>query len=364
MAWLREIEAIAGIPDLFLKSRFSFTFDEIPVTAGGLSFRQKTNLIRCGVDGLLKGDKVRSMPPIIQIEPANVCNLRCPLCPTGTDCMKRDKGLMPIETFRRIMDQLGDWLVAAILYGWGEPFLNKNLLEMVKICSSRNIATITSTNGHCLQSLDEALKVVESGLNSLVIALDGSTQEIYHAYRQSGDVERVKRCAALIEEAKALRGSPLPYTNLRIVVTSYNADDVPNVERIARDIGVNMFSMKTVGCMPDSEAYDHYEAEAMERRRFGENRDRGSHQRCSFPFRQPTIFWDGTVVGCEFDYDLEMPLGNVNTGRFWDFWNSGSAAALRTRVLKGGKEGFCGRCPYRGRVLEGSVISRIELRPL
>ena len=357
-------EAIAGIPDLLLRSRFSFTFDEIPVIAEGLSFRQKENLVRCGTDGLLKGDKVRSLPPIVQIEPANVCNLRCPLCPTGMDCMNRDKGLMTMETFRRIMDQLGDFLVTAILYGWGEPFLNRDLLKMIRICSSRNITTMTSTNGHCLQSLDEALEVVDSGLSSLVIALDGSTQEIYHAYRKSGDVEKVKRCAALIEEAKTMRKSPLPYTNLRIVVTSYNADDLPNVERIARDVGVNMFSLKTVGCMPHSETYGRYEADAREKRRFGEDRDHVSHQRCPFPFRQPTIFWDGTVVGCEFDYDLEMPLGNINTGKFREFWNSSRAAGLRNRVLKGKQDGFCGRCPYRGRVRDGSVISRIELRPL
>ncbi len=69
-------------------------------------------------------------------------------------------------------------MIAVFLYSWGEPFLNKDLVKMVELSSERNIFTLTNTNGQSLQTLDEALKFVDSGLKAITIAIDGSTQDI------------------------------------------------------------------------------------------------------------------------------------------------------------------------------------------
>ena len=239
---------------------------------------------------------------------------------------------------------------------------------MIKACTARNISTLTSTNGHCLQTLDEALRVVDAGLSALIIAIDGSTQEIYQAYRKTGDVEKVKRCAANIEEAKARRGSHLPYTNLRVVVTQDNLEDLPNVERLAHDLGVNMFSCKSVGFLPHSEKFNNYEPAVEGMRRFeyeGPNRRRMPLIQCPYPFRQPTIFWDGTVVGCEFDYELEMPWGKIGEESFAEIWNSHDALKLRNSIRNGpNRPKFCHRCPYQDRVQDSCVLSCNEIRPL
>ena len=94
-----------------------------------------------------------------------------------------------MKTFRAIVDELGDTLITAVLYGWGEPFLHKDLPEMIKACTRRNILTATSTNGNSIQTIEAALNIVDSGLTGLIIAVDGSNQEIYGNYRKSGDFE-------------------------------------------------------------------------------------------------------------------------------------------------------------------------------
>jgi MoaA/NifB/PqqE/SkfB family radical SAM enzyme len=138
-----------------------------------LSFRQRMNLIKCGIDILLQLDRARGLPPTLIIETTNVCNLDCPLCPSGEGSMDRPRGLMSFDTFQEILDALGEVLIFVYLHCWGEPFLNKEMARMIEACTDRNILTLCSTNGHYLQTLDDALKVVDAGLTKMIIAMDG-----------------------------------------------------------------------------------------------------------------------------------------------------------------------------------------------
>jgi radical SAM protein with 4Fe4S-binding SPASM domain len=361
MAWMNASQLLRKIPVL-LSGRFSFDFDRIPFAKMPLTWARRVNLARTGVDMLLKSDRIRALPAILQIEPTNLCNLKCPLCPAGLGTMNRPRGFMTMEVFRRILDELGDTMMLAVLYGWGEPFLNKDLPAMIRACTDRGIRTFTSTNGQVLQTPDKALAVVDSGLSALVFAVDGSDEEMYQAYRKSGSLEKAKRCVSLIEEAKANRGSRLPYTNLRVVVTKDNQDALPELEQLACSLGVNMFSYKTLGCLVNDQQYSGYEPDDGSLRRFKEP---GHPPMCPYVFRQPTVFWDGSVVGCEFDYELERPWGRVSEQSFREIWNGEAARATR-RAFRRNKERsrFCGLCPYKNRAGGGSVITAKELRPV
>ncbi len=368
MAWIKNKEALLKIPEVVFRNRFSFTFDDTPLVAKKLSLRKKLNLFLCGLAKFLRWNVLHNLPPLLQVEPTNTCNLRCPLCPTGGGLSKRKKGFMSFETFETVLDELEESLICVYFIGWGEPFLNKDTTCMIEACTKRNICTLASTNGHPIQTPDDALRVVDAGLSALIIAIGGSTQEIYEVYRMGGDVERVKRCATLIEEAKAKRGVDLPYTNLRTVVTQVNQDDIPSLEKLAHGLGVNMFSCKSLGCITFTENFKHYEPTYEKFRRF-EYRDKTRIRRgpiiCPFPFRQPLLFWDGTVVGCEYDYNLEIPFGKAGEQRFTKIWNSQNAVRFRRSInTGGGYPVFCSLCPFRDSIRDGCVISYTEYRPL
>lgn len=300
-------------------------------------------------------------PAVIQIEPTNMCNLKCPLCPAGEDAPGQKHGFMTVETFQKILEELGDVLIAAYLYSWGEPFLNRQIFHMIEACTTHNILTLIPTNGHFIQTLDEALAVVDSGLTAIIIALDGSTQKIYTSYRKGGDIEKVKLCASLIEKAKSMRNSSFPYSCIRTVITRNNQDDLQNIEKLARDLGVNMFSTKTVGMRTHDESFRDYEPEEAAHRRFeyenGMRRKKPQIQ-CVYPFRQPLIKWDGTVVGCEFDFKFESSFGKIGERTFSEIWNSPPARRLRRRIRKGANDSFCERhCPFQDRIREDCYIS-------
>ena len=273
---------------------------------------------------------------------------------------------MTRETFDRIMKETSDHLIAVVLYCWGEPFLNKDICYMIEQCTKRDIITITSTNGHYLQTLEEALEVVDAGLSALVIALDGSEQAIYEDYRKKGEVDKVKRCAELVERAKAIRGSDTPFTNLRTVLTQNNKEDIPRLEVLARELGVDMFSYKSLGCLTDAPEYINFEPEIDSLQRFRDKRGKGYGNkmvRCPYPFRQPTIFWDGTVVGCEFDYDTSYSWGEITKHNARRIWNSSKARELRKRLRRNEtKPKFCTRCPYKNKAQDRVVLEHKLLK--
>jgi radical SAM protein with 4Fe4S-binding SPASM domain len=366
MAWMKTPEALTRLPEILIQGRLSFNFDGVPLIAKQMSLQQKMNLIKVGLDEIFQSNWAHGLPPIIQLETTNICNLKCPLCPTGSYSLERSKGFMSLGTFQRILDDLGDVLIAVYLFCFGEPFMNKDLPKMIEECTARNILTLTSTNGHYLQTLDEALRVVDAGLTTLIIAIDGSTQDIYQRYRQGGDIEKVKRCTSLIEEAKARRKSKFPYTAIRCVVNNENQENLPDLERLARDLGVNMFTTKSLGCLTGSDKFKDYETSEKSMRRLEYSGSSGSSRRltqCPFPFRQPIVFWDGTVVGCEYDHDLDMALGNIGERNFIDIWNSPNALKLRHSIRKEhDRPSFCCNCPYKNRVKEGTVLWCKELR--
>jgi radical SAM protein with 4Fe4S-binding SPASM domain len=368
MAWMDRSKALAKLPELLLQGRLSYDFDGIPLLAERLSLKKRINLMKIGLNELFHSTVSYGLPPVIQVEPTNICNLQCPLCPTGSNSLKRPKGCMSLQTFHRILDELGDVLISVYLHCFGEPFINREMPEMIKACTSRNILTLCATNGHFIQTLGDALKIIDAGLTTMVIALDGSTQEIYQSYRKGGNIEKVKRCAALIEEAKAVRGTVFPYTALRCIATQDNQEDLPNLEKMAVNLGVNMFACKTLGCLVRNNSFGDYEPSERHLRRFeykGLSRIRKAPIRCPFPFRQPSILWDGTVVGCSYDHTMECAYGKIGEQSFRKIWNSPQALKLRRSIGEGqNRPSFCRLCPYQDRVQDSCVISCKELRPL
>ena len=367
MAWMRIHEAAVKIPDLLIHGKVSFNFDGIPLMAEKLSLGRKMNLLKAGFNEMLKSNDLYGLPPILQIEPTNICNLKCPLCPSGSNSLTRPKGFMAMETFDRILDEMEDVLIAVYLFCFGEPFMHKKLDQMIQECSTRNILTLTSTNGHYIQTLDDALKIVDAQLTVLIIALDGSTQEIYGTYRKAGDIEKVKNCISLIERAKARRNSRFPYTAVRSVVTRENENDLVNIERVAKELGANMFTYKSLGCLTQDHGFKEFEPLEKDFRRFEYSSDSRLSKmpvQCPFAFRQPIVFWDGTVVGCEYDHLTEKAFGKVEEQSFREMWNSNNARELRRSIRKWkNRPHFCVNCPYQDRVQKGTYLMCKELRP-
>jgi len=121
-------------------------------------------LASMGLSWMARRPIVWGRPFMLMVEPTNFCNLKCPLCPSGNGQMRRARGTMGLEDFKKLVDELGDEVFMMMLWNQGEPYINKCFNQMVRYASDRGIFTFTSTNGHFVRSPQQAQAIVESGL--------------------------------------------------------------------------------------------------------------------------------------------------------------------------------------------------------
>lgn len=183
-------------------------------------------------------------PISVSIEPTTSCNLRCPECPSGLRAFTRPTGMLKKDFFRRTIDDIYKELTYLIFYFQGEPYLNPDFLEMVKYASDKGIYTATSTNAHYLTDAN-AKKTVESGLDRLIISIDGTTQDVYKQYRVGGHLEKVIQGAKNIVKWKKELNSKTPFVFFQFLVVKHNEHQIEEIKQIAKEIGVDQVRFKT-----------------------------------------------------------------------------------------------------------------------
>ncbi|HRG29137.1 MAG TPA: radical SAM protein, partial [Chitinophagales bacterium] len=184
------------------------------------------------------------LPISISFEPTTSCNLRCPECPSGLRSFTRPTGMLKRDFFKDTIDELGKDLTYLIFYFQGEPYLNPDFLDMVKYANNKKIYTATSTNAHYLND-EMAKKTIESGLDRLIISIDGTTQDVYQQYRVGGNLEKVLEGARNIVKWKKELKSNTPFVIFQFLVVKPNEHQIEDVKKLGKEIGVDEVAFKT-----------------------------------------------------------------------------------------------------------------------
>ena len=289
-------------------------------------------------------------PISISFEPTTSCNLRCPECPSGLRAFTRPTGMLQKDFFRETIDQLHKELTYLVFYFQGEPYLNPAFLEMVQYASSKKIYTATSTNAHYLNDA-AAKKTVESGLDRLIISIDGTTQETYKQYRVGGNLDKVLEGAKNIVKWKKELKSKTPFIIFQFLVVRHNEHQIEEIKRIAKEIGVDQLRLKTAqvydyetdpnNLIPTNQKYSRYK-----KNKEGKHEFRGNNaNHCWRLWHDPVITWDGTVVPCCFDKDAQHKLGSLRQQPFKELWHNPEFKNFRSQVLQSRKNiDICANC--------------------
>jgi len=343
--------------NLIFKKQLQFEFDKIPITAKNLSLKKKINLFKIGLNRLLPIAKPMGFPYMAHIDPAGICNLSCFNCPVNLPG-KQGKCLLSFENFKKFIDESGDYLLYLILWSWGEPLLNPNFCKMVKYAKNKNIHTITSTNLNKL-SREKAEMLVNSGLTTLIIALDGPNAKTY---------EKLMKNLDLLMEAKSHSTQETPIINLRMVVSKENQHLMEEFKKIGYDKKVDMISFKAYSTRqtgfadksidakfsPDNKELKWYEYHSD----YAVNKKLKTYN-CKFPWTKPMLFADGTIASCEFDFKYDYTFGNIKENSFKDIWFSKKANKFRKQFLKNRNSiEFCKNCVYDYTLISGCILSR------
>ena len=191
-----------------------------------------------------KNPRIDGLPISVSLEPTTACNLRCPECPSGLRSFTRPTGMLQQDFFKETIDSIHKDLSYLIFYFQGEPYLNPEFLPMVAYASKKKIYTATSTNAHYLND-EMARKTVESGLDRLIISIDGTTQEVYQQYRIGGKLDKVLEGARNIVKWKKELKSATPFVIFQFLVVRPNEHQIEDVKKLGKEIGVNEVAFKT-----------------------------------------------------------------------------------------------------------------------
>ncbi len=290
------------------------------------------------------------LPMTISFEPTTACNLRCPECPSGLRSFTRATGNLKSDFFRSTIDELHERLLYLIFYFQGEPYINPEFLDMVAYAQQKGIYTITSTNGHFLHD-ENAKKTILSGLDRLIISVDGTTQETYENYRVGGNLEAVLQGAKNVVYWKKALKSTTPHIIFQFLVVKPNEHQIEEIYALAKEIGVDEVKLKTAQVydykngnplIPEQDKYSRY-AKTNDGT-FRVKNELLNH--CWKLWHACVITWDGMVVPCCFDKDATHKLGNIKDGTsFKKIWQGEAYDRFRKTLLQGrDKIDICNNC--------------------
>jgi radical SAM protein with 4Fe4S-binding SPASM domain len=332
-----------------------------------LTFSRVKNLIQVTASYYaslwIKKPMVWGKPISISIEPTTSCNLRCPECPSGLRSFTRPTGMLDFDLFKDIINQTYKSSSYLLLYFQGEPYLHPNFTELVDYASSKGLYTATSTNAHYLSD-ENARKTIESGLDRLIISIDGTTQETYESYRIGGKLEKVIEGTRNIIKWKKKLKSNTPYVMFQFLVVKPNEHQIEEVEALGKQLGVDKVAFKTAqlydyingnSLMPSIEKYSRYKKISNNSYSRGDSRSPREldkyvlkaklKNQCWKMWHSTVVTWDGTVVPCCFDKDAAYKQGSLKDQKLAHVWQGESYDDFRKQLLTNRKSlDICQNC--------------------
>ncbi len=283
------------------------------------------------------------------VEPTNVCNGLCPLCPIGVDIDDRKKGFIDNETFVRLVDEIKDYAKLIIMNFAGEPLFHPRIGDLAAYAERNGIPTIIGTSG----TLDKSEELISSGVSEILFSLDGASKETYHKYRNYRDKTEfdvvVENLQKLVDKKKEMRSEKTNIV-LQFVIFKHNEHEIDEIIKLGEKIGVDTIDLKPV-CLNDffeqklDDLIDTYLPKIQN------HYIRKKHEYilkkpplCSFVFHEAEVLWNGDVTICCYDYDGDYVVGNIlDDGGFENVWRSKKYREIRRKIINAELE-LCKRC--------------------
>jgi MoaA/NifB/PqqE/SkfB family radical SAM enzyme len=272
------------------------------------------------------------MPAALGIEVTNHCNLHCPECHSGSGLMKREKGFMNLDLYKKILAEMNEYIYNINLFLQGESMLHPDFFQFIN--ASRNSNSVVSTNGHFLCS-QSAIRIADSHLKKLIVSIDGIDQDTYSIYRAGGHLSVVIEGIRNVSEAIKNVGSSLKL-ELQFLVHSKNEHQIPALKQFAKEVNASLKlkSMQIINScdtdkwLPDREKYRRYKAKGS-----SFVTKSSLPEKCFRLWTNPVVTWDGKVLPCCFDKDADHIMGDLKINSFKDIWFGDKFKEFRQSIL-------------------------------
>ncbi len=274
---------------------------------------------------LLAGrDRAPRLPEIVQIESTNICNAKCVFCPR--DEMHRRQGVMDDALFRRVVDDCAALGIRHVrLHNYGEPFVDRGLVEKIAYTKSRGIPEVGVISNGSLITDEIARGIVTAGLDAINISVDASGKTVFEETRVGLKYDKVIANIERLVRVRAELGSARPRLILSFVRQSNSEEERSFIEqwrKVADKVHVTDL---------------HNWAGTL-------NRSADGGFPCYRPWLTFTVLWDGRVALCCADFDGKIILGDMRTSSIREIWNSDTYRRVRREHLQDGGPAICRSC--------------------
>jgi MoaA/NifB/PqqE/SkfB family radical SAM enzyme len=304
---------------------------------------------------------IRAKPTKLTVDPTNVCQLRCPLCPTGQRAQDRDKGHAEFELLKRVLDEVGDSVFFIDFFNWGEPLLNPRTEDLIRLASAKKIVSSMSTN-LSLPLTDERLeRLITSGLNELIVAADGISPETYGTYRRQGKIELVFDNMRRIIALKRRLKRTTPVITWQFLVFSFNEHEMDRARELAVELGVDRLEFRTPFLQTDRFPVPEQDRQSISGWRAsnplfqiktaGPEPGAKPRSRCGWHYMSSALNWDGTITPCCTTFQKGDDFGTVGhqgeKASYMEVVNNSTFQAVRNRFAgrRGPVQAICENCP-------------------
>lgn len=287
-------------------------------------------------------------PAFISVEPADFCQLKCPECPVGQKA-KSSGNLIDNGFFSNYIDELKRELFHVIFYFQGEPLLNRNLHQLINYAHNAKIFTSTSTNAQLLNS-ERAKELVLSGLDKLIVSMDGTTQEVYEQYRKGGKLIKAIEGVQHINKWKKELKSITPLVEIQFIVLKTNEHQMKEIKTLAKSLEADRLVFKSAQ-LYDFENGNDLLTSFEKYSRYKKTND-GKYKvknalpnHCSRLWSAAVISSKGDLIPCCYDKDGTHSFGNLADRSFGSVWHNSKATEFRMSVLSNRKQHeMCRNC--------------------
>ncbi|MFT5049559.1 MAG: MoaA/NifB/PqqE/SkfB family radical SAM enzyme [Chlamydiales bacterium] len=284
----------------------------------------------------------KRLPRMMNLEATTACNLECPLC--STHILDRRTRYLKAEHMDSIIDSCTG-LKMVCFHIMGEPLLHPQLFDFVKRCTERGVETHFGTNALILdEKIDEML---DSGLTSVSVAIDGADEEDYQKYRKRGSFDKAVDGTKKLLRKRAERGLKKPIIQVQTIMFSYNEEREDDVLVMLNGIGADSIALKRPSYYHDYEEWKVDNASVGEAklartikntdkflaqvdwqddtRKYTRPQDESSttlyrNQKMCPQMEKGTVLCDGSVVACCMDAQGKTTFGNLSQDSFADIW--------------------------------------------
>lgn len=309
-----------------------------------------------------KSPIVRSKPIRMVIDAGNICQLKCPLCPTGLERPTRKKSLLKFDGFKKVLDEAGSYLCEIDLYNWGEPFLNPDLFKMIGYAKKMGLKVNISSNLNLLKE-EWIHEIIRLKLDHLTVSLDGTSEESYKKYRIGGDFNGVLANLRRLTALKKHYQSRYPKITWQFLIMKHNEHEIEEARKLAKEIGVDELHLRPIRCdmgmellMNDEEKIESAKAwlptqDKHSRYNYKTKTKKNPLSKCLFQTTTMVINADGSVSPCCGVYDEKWDFGNALQDGVFAVWNNQKYQQARKAVLEkdtANKDLICSYCIKNG----------------